>query len=181
MHPLSAETSHKRLESPFKPSPPYTLMESNTEGERELNLGEFMDIKLIGMAIEYERGGIHHLVRAVSSHKAGKEPVISSSAYRPLLPKPLNRGQRSFQDGTSVRESDPHRVDRPLWDAIPDQADRYDAGIVFKAGFRQSIKSPQCIPDDRKVRRPIPFDFLSSDLLQEVFGAAEVGQEFVGG
>ena len=63
MHPLSAETSHKRLESPFKPSSPYTLMESNTEGERELNLGEFMDIKLIGMAIEYERGGIHHLAR----------------------------------------------------------------------------------------------------------------------
>ena len=89
------QTLHERLESPFEPSPPEALVESNTERERELNLCEFMDIKLIGMTIEYEGGGTHHLMRAVSSHKTGKEPVISSSAYRPVLPKPLNRGQRS--------------------------------------------------------------------------------------
>jgi len=75
----------------------------------------------------------------------------------------------------------PHRKDRPVRNAIPRKSAGYDAGVVFKTRFHKCVKSPECIPDNRKIRGTISCNLLSGDLFEEVLGTTNVGQKFVGG
>src|SRR5262245_36297810 len=180
IHWLSAKASHKRPESLFKPSSPCTLMKPHGKRDMKRDLLKLMDVKLIGMTVEHEGGGVHHAPGEISARKSWQQTMVSTSAYRPISSECRKRGQWSLQNAASPVQMNPHRKDRPVRNAISRVLDRHDAGVVLKTSFHKRIKSPESTPDNRKIGRTISFNLLPSDLFQDVLGMKYVGQKFLG-
>src|SRR6202158_999628 len=107
--------------------------------------------------------------------------MIATAAHRPVSAESAIRADRKLDDAPSAGQSDLGRPQRPFRDAISPPVHREDTRIVGKARLAELFQRPQRLANDREVWSPIAANRLAQNLFQDVFAAANIGTEFLGG